>query len=55
MVLGGLVTVVTDLTHTCEEMLGQDYGLYQVEALLRATEADVAVEAYFLGITDPNR
>ena len=53
--VGGLVTIVTDLTHTCEESLGQDYGLFQVEALLRLTQEDLAVDAYFLGITDPDK
>jgi len=50
--VSGLVTIVTDLTHTCEESLGQDYGLFQVTALLKLTQEDVAVDAYFLGITE---
>lgn len=48
----GLIENVTSLVDTCESKLGQDYGLQQVISLLRLTHEELAVQGFFLGITE---
>ena len=48
-----LVLNVTNLLHTCESELGQDYGLYQVCCLLRLTLAELSEQAFFMQFQKP--
>jgi len=50
----GLIDSVNTLTHSCEEDLGEDYGLHQVLALLRMTRDDLMVQIYLMD-GKPNR
>jgi len=48
MALGNLVFASTDIMHTLEENLGQDYGMYQVIALMKLAQQDLTLTAFQL-------